>query len=316
MSDVAAKAEGGGPPPVEREALLTSVDGLTLAMVAILSLVSPIVVHRGVAGWWLPLLFVAYGAGVVLLALARRHFPGRRLIAWVHLFQPAISVPVVFWAYYWIVPGLNPGGPRDEMLIDWDRRLLGFDPAEAVRVLESPLMTDLMHLVYGVYFILPFWLAIELLVRRKADAVRECFFVVVLSYYLCYIGYVAVPAEGPRLAIFHSNEMEGWLLTQPLRDLMNFLEPNKFDAFPSGHTISTCVVTIMALRHTPRSGWIMLGLVPPILFSLIYTRYHYVVDVLAGLVFVAVTIGAGIPLHAWWTRRFGKVPAPIGEEAT
>ena len=293
-----------------RGALLSSVDALALVHLAALALVSPVAIRNGQGGWWMPLWFLGSGGALVGLAAARRRWPHVSLLAWLHLFQPAFSVPGIFWAYYWIVPGLNTGGPRDDLLIEWDRRLLGFDPAEAMRALESPLFTDLMHLVYGIYFLLPFWLAIELIVRRRIDALRESSFVVVLSYFLCYVGYVLVPAAGPRQAIFGSNEMEGWLLTQPLRDLMDFLEPNKFDAFPSGHTIATIAVMAMALKHTPRSGWIMLGLVPPILFSLIYTRYHYVVDVLAGLLWAGVTLLVGFPLHAAWVRRFGQVPAP------
>jgi len=283
--------------------VLTSVDALHLLVFLVLLGLSPLAVLRTDAGWWLSAGYAALAAAVVALARAHDRRPGSRPLELVHFWYPVPAVLLVFWSLYWIVPGVNPGGYRDDLLQRWDLAILGVDAVTWFWQWETPWLTDLMHLVYMIYFVLPVALVLVLIRLRRRDRLAETIFVLCLSFYLCYVGYGMIPAQGPRYAIYGTNEMEGIFLTQACRDAIDFLEPNKADVFPSAHTAVTIVVNGLALRHVRRLGWWMVPLTVGIVSSLVYTRYHYAVDVMAGIVWAGVTIAVGPALHAWWEKR-------------
>jgi len=305
MSGASLRSEGTAAASPAGFRALAPVDVLHLVVLLLLLVASPFAMRRGGAGWWLPAGYAALGAAIVALARAEAARPGGRLVRWLHFWYPLAAVPLVFWSFYWIVPGVTSGAYHDDLLIRWDRALLGFDPIAWHRGIESPLLTDVMHLFYLSYFFLPVLLVVWLIRKRRTAALAETIFVLCLSFYLCYVGYLLLPAQGPRFAIYGSNEMHGLFLTQPLRDLIDSLEPSKADAFPSAHAAVTLVVAGLALRHAKELRLPMLVLTVGILSSLVYARYHYVVDVLAGGAFAAAALLGGPPLVAAWERIRG-----------
>ena len=65
---------------------------------------------------------------------------------------------------------------------------------------------------------------------------------------------------------------------------LNMLEGENRDAFPSGHTEVVIIVLIYAWTYRRWYFWMALPLVTGLIISTVYLRYHYVVDVLAGMV--------------------------------
>ncbi len=55
-------------------------------------------------------------------------------------------------------------------------------------------------------------------------------------------------------------------------------------AFPSEHVAGAITALWGARRHSPRLFWIFLPLVLCMMVSTVYGRYHYVADVLGGIV--------------------------------
>ena len=279
---------------------LTSTDALHLIVLCVLTALSPLAVARTDAGWWLPAGYVTIAIAICLLARGTVRAPSSLALRVLHTAYPVVAVLLIFWSLYWIVPAVNDGPWRDDLLIRWDEALVG-DAVGWFRSIERPWLTEVMHVFYLAYFVLPVVLLLPLL--RRENALAESIFVLCLSFYLCYVGYGALKAMGPRYFVYESNVMQGLWLTQTLRDVIDFLEPNKADVFPSAHAAVTLVVNALALRHVRRLGVAMLPVTAGILFSLVYCRYHYVADVLAGVLWAAVTVGVGLPLHALWEGR-------------
>jgi membrane-associated phospholipid phosphatase len=282
---------------------LTSVDALHLVVLLVLVCLSPIAIARTDAEWWLPVGYVGMAFGIFVLARAEGRRPENRILRFVHFWYPVAAVLLIFWSLYWIVPAVNQGEFRDDLLYQWDKDVLGFDPVEWFREMERPWLTDVMHVIYMTYFVLPVVLVLVLIRRGRRDALAETIFVMCVSFYLCYVGYGMLKAGGPRHFIYQSNEMDGLWVTQVLRDLIDGLEPNKADAFPSAHTAVTLVVNYLALRHIRKVGLWMIPLTTAIILSLVYTRYHWVADIVAGFAWAAAAVAIGIPLHALWERK-------------
>ena len=88
-------------------------------------------------------------------------------------------------------------------------------------------------------------------------------------------------------------------MVAPLKQAIHLAEGDEArDTYPSGH-VTVAVVTIwFTLRHRL---WLALISVPQalaVIFSTLYLRYHYVTDVVAGLVLGVLVIFLG-----WWIDR-------------
>jgi membrane-associated phospholipid phosphatase len=149
--------------------------------------------------------------------------------------------------------------------------------------------------------------ALGIVLKAKGDdrAFDRSLFLIMLCFYLSYIGYMLMPAIGPRFTLNHlqSRELEGLLITEPLQQLLNRLEGVKRDAFPSGHTAITLTVVYLAWRFEKRLFAVILPLALALIASTVYCRYHYVVDVIGGVALTLITIGAGEAYYGYRTKH-------------
>ena len=111
---------------------------------------------------------------------------------------------------------------------------------------------------------------------------RQCFAGLFTIYGLGFIGYTAFPAAGPyRFLEFTQPLATGWFtdLAKPVVDAAS----NGVDAFPSIHVAVSLYLLVFDAWHYRRRFWLMLAPCTALWASTIYLRYHYGVDVLAGM---------------------------------
>jgi len=186
----------------------------------------------------------------------------------------------------------------DDVLNELDYLIFGVYPTVWIEKIHNVFLTDLFYLFYLFYFPMPLFLLVYLYRKKEFLILDKMVFVFLLTYYISYVIYFIIPATGPRFNEMlmekqSIKELNGVFLSVPIRELINFLEPNKFDVFPSLHT-GILVITMLGLYHYNRKLFYIFLLVSVgILVSLVYCRYHYVVDIFAGLVvsFVSFYVG-------------------------
>jgi membrane-associated phospholipid phosphatase len=211
-------------------------------------------------------------------------------------FYSAAFIPLLFNTLEPLIQALR-GGPRDEWLIAADRTLFGVDVTVWAQRLVRPWLNDVFYSFYSTYYFIALTLGIVLWVRDRATA-RRFVYTLMVVYYVSWTGYFIVPALGPRFA--QAAEYTISLTTTPLartiNDTINSLEKTKFDVFPSGHTMISVAVLIVAWRRARDVFWILLPIAAGLVISTVYCRFHYVIDVIAGmtLAFITVPVGDGI----------------------
>jgi membrane-associated phospholipid phosphatase len=156
-------------------------------------------------------------------------------------------------------------------------------------------LTDILQIAYSTYYFLPILLGVVLKIKKREEEFQKSLFLILLCFYLSYIGYILFPALGPRYAIEHLHEkaLEGFLFSENIQKILNLLEGIKRDAFPSGHTGIALLVLFLSLRYEKFLFWILLIPVILLIFATIYCRYHYAVDVIGGVFLTIVTIVIG-----------------------
>ena len=217
---------------------------------------------------------------------------------------PVVSVLIIFDSLGLIVHSINPQD-MDYLLIRLDYLLFGGYPTVYLERFMHPLLTDVLQLAYSTYYFLPVTLGIALKLGKKEDEFEKTLFLILLCFYLSYVGYLLVPALGPRYAMEHLHEKElgGFLVSKPVQDILNLLEGVKRDAFPSGHTGIALTVLLLAHRYARTLFRWMLIPVLLLIVATVYCRYHYVIDVAGGVLLTVVTMASGEVYYRFRERR-------------
>jgi len=247
---------------------------------------------------WKALLGAQLLAGVILILLMnlQRAFGRSRPLL---IVRNWIALPYVFFSYrslhFLINCRRNPGflPDRDGWLIAADRFLFGSDPTIFLERFTFPWLTELMQIVYASNYLLPFILILILYLNRERLPFQKSLYLLTLGYFLSFLGYFLIPAIGPRFTLTHSFPLKGVFLQEKICHLLYFMEECPRDCFPSGHTEIPLITLWLAHRFKRVLFWIYLPIVILLVCSTVYLRFHYVVDVIAGVLLAWIVILAG-----------------------
>ena len=211
----------------------------------------------------------------------------------------------------------------DPMVAQWEQSLFGCQPSVLfMQKLPWLAVSEIFYASYFSYYVMIAGVGIALFVRNR----RQFFhYVSVVSFlfYVCYLIYIILPVIGSR-AFFH--QVEGYALPEVTQRLaVTDVYPEAVQAgllfrlmrwiyrvfeapgaaLPSSHVAVALCTVFFSFRYLRRIRYIHLAVAVLLCLSTVYCRYHYVVDVLAGLVTASVLI----PTGNWLYFRFSK-PEP------
>ncbi|MEK6692148.1 MAG: phosphatase PAP2 family protein [Nitrospirota bacterium] len=292
----------------KRKGRWRAVDILSVAFLLSLTFLTLIFRYR-VPRWGLLITLYLTLTGVLLFLVYANRKHGR-LFEIIHDFVfPVAVVFLIFDSLGGLVHHINPTD-RDELLIKIDYYLFGIHPTVWLEGISRPWLTDILQAAYSTYYFLPIIYGIFLKLHNKRGELELSLFLIIFCFYLSFIGYILFPAIGPRFTLDHLQNtpyktMGGIFLAEFIRNTIDAVEGIKRDAFPSGHSAVALVVLYLSYRFEKRIFLIYLPIVSALLISTVYLRYHYVVDVIAGILLTIVTIYFGERLYKRWERFRG-----------
>lgn len=240
-------------------------------------------------GWSFLFLGSLAGSVIVIAWAARKPTPLRWRIRL--LYFPSV-MGIAFYSMRYAVPLL--GIPKvDTMLLAWDRALFGETPAVAWEKYLRPWLEDLSMAGYIFFFFYlvagPGYYCI-----RNLTLFRKCMVGLFMLYGISFIGYTLLPAGGPHRWMDFETSLQGpWLLDWTLKAVND--GSNCVDVFPSIHFAAMLYLLMFDWQHYRRRFWWALLPCVVLWFSTLYLRFHYVVDLLAGLI---------VTLIAWYTAKW------------
>ncbi|WP_158501667.1 phosphatase PAP2 family protein [Vitiosangium sp. GDMCC 1.1324] len=266
------------------EESLLPVDRLLLGSLAVLAMLGVCFLPRP-----LPFLGVLAATATFLLGVAmwgESTHVGRVL----HAF---ISLPVVlilFTALGPLIPAVNPVR-WDDRWRELDQGLFGNLAWHWHHALGRPSwFTDASYLVYVSYYALPVALGAALYIQHRRGEFHRFVFTTVATFLLSYVGYFLFPTLGPRVPVeLEDALLGGGAISHAIRAFLLFSEGTLLNAFPSAHTAVSLVLLGLGWRAFPRMRVPLTLHVAAIIFTTVYLSFHYVVDLMGGVMLALMT---------------------------
>ena len=254
-----------------------------------------ILVFRNLITGWFALFTAQVIAALIFLVIIRLQTsrPESSLLQTVRNWMP---LPYILFGYkmihYLINHDRNPGFMviKDRWLIIADRFLFGTDPTVWLQRITVPWLTELMQIVYATNYFLPLILVLTLYLKKERIPFQKSVAVLTLGYILSYLGYFIIPAIGPAHTLRHYLALKGIFIRESLARWNYCLDACPRDCFPSGHTEIPLITLWLAYRFKRALSKIYLPIVILLIISTVYLRYHYVIDVIAGIALAGVVI--------------------------
>jgi membrane-associated phospholipid phosphatase len=190
-----------------------------------------------------------------------------------------------------LIPAIRHSN-SDQWLSDLDLRLWGAHPTVWLERIYHPALTEYLQIVYTL-FVPAVLLVAYLLWRKRFFAEFQYYaFLIALGFLTSYVGYLLVPARGPRFLLRHLQHvpLQGMWLFQNMQSTLDRLESAHYDCFPSGHTELTILAWWSTRMVSKPLFWAYFGYTLSIIFATVYLRYHYTIDLLAGSVLALILI--------------------------
>jgi membrane-associated phospholipid phosphatase len=257
---------------------LSAVDKLIIGYFVLTGLV--------ILGWWstlpqAPGLLVWHILGPALIVYEAKR-PNRT--SWI--FRNWYPLPYVGYFYKemaLLIPAVRHND-SDRWLASLDFRFWHANPCVWLERIQSPALTEFEEIAYALFIPAVILVAVLLWRKGKFEEFQYYAFLIATGYLISYIGYIIVPARGPRYLLkdLQHIPLQGLWLTRSLQDGLDRLESYHYDCFPSGHTELTLLAFWGSRLVSKRWFFVYFAYTPFLIFATVYLRYHYTVDLLAG----------------------------------
>lgn len=265
---------------------LSAADRLTLSYLAFV-VVLVVVRHAQVKHWAaISLIHLCLIGAIAAIGIVRRD--GSGLASQAGSWYPILLFGFFFEEIGFIVHAIHPGW-FDQWLIATEYGLFGVHPTVWIEQYSSFWATELLQLAYTSYLGLTLGLAAYFWRRDEGTPFQVLVVSTCVAYYLGYLIFVLFPIESPyhTLRGLQTVELSGGPVTSVISWIERYGRVHG-GAFPSAHVSGSVVVLICAWRYARRVGYLLLPLVVAICIATVYGRYHYVLDVIAGILMAVI----------------------------
>lgn len=151
---------------------------------------------------------------------------------------------------------------------------------------------------YLTHYYIPLVVAL-FLAFRNPKRFRLWMFALTLVWVIGYLGYIAVPAIGPRYFFANYELWRQHDAIQPVASWIDSYAEVTRDCFPSLH-IAWAILTLWGGRKYRPFFWMYLPIVIGIGVAAIYFGYHYLLDLPAGILLAVGAIWTAQRVYPWW----------------
>ncbi|NOU31813.1 MAG: phosphatase PAP2 family protein [Polyangiaceae bacterium] len=198
----------------------------------------------------------------------------------------------------------------DASILALDLRLFGVEPAIAWDRWVTPATTEWFSFFYfGYFFLIAIHVGVATLVVKNTQVQHELALLVTIVFGVGHLTYLLVPGFGPfrHLEGSFQHQLGGPVFWQCVQHAVG-AGGTRTDIFPSLHTAVPTALTLFSLRHRKVGPYrvlapLMVLVTPQIVLATMFLRWHWLLDVVAGLTLATVAFVVATRVATWETRR-------------
>ncbi|MEJ2544126.1 MAG: phosphatase PAP2 family protein [Calditrichaceae bacterium] len=223
----------------------------------------------------------------------------------------------------------------DFTFMHWDAVLFGVQPTIWLEKLLHPVAVEYFMFAYVLFIVYPYFYLVYLYQKNKLPVFHKAMLAQVLSLFIALTCFITLPAKGPRVTIGINNSeqqinsdtpsytqalkgvefdfLEDWTgkpsFFQLQYDMWNQIERIKTDCMPSMHTCLCLIVLFYAVKYRryfkyrKTAMWFWLVGNISLIVSTVYLRYHWVVDVIFGIILAIIAYYLTELFYKYWLKK-------------
>lgn len=285
-------------------------------MAYFLVLMAGVLLGRG-PGWNASLRTLAWDLGIFAAAIVvvRGELVRRESTLASVLYRLVIGFPpaVTYVQLRGILPAITQKA-LDADIYAFDLRVFHYEPSLAWDKWVSPATVEWFAFFYGLYFlIIAIHIAPFLLFADDSPLFRAYSNGVFVVFLTAHVVYALVPGFGPYAHFTFEHALTGGRFWKLVLDTVHDGGALK-DIFPSLHTAAPSFFLFFAIANRKtvpfRYTWpVMAFVVSQIVIATMFLRWHYLVDILAGLALAALAVFLGRAIADWEGPRRARLGA-------
>ena len=192
----------------------------------------------------------------------------------------------------------------DEFLSNLDQNIFKFQPSiEFSKHFNSLFFSELFYFGYFCYYLLPL-VVFGILYKFLTQKIEEFGFILISSFLLYYFIFIIIPAEGPQFYFtFPDNYIEAQGIFGNAIKLIQKNGEAPTAAFPSSHVGISWIVIFWLYQNFRKSVKYFLPFVILLMFSTVYIKAHYFVDVVAGFLTAPIVFFLTFKFYKFLNRK-------------
>ena len=192
----------------------------------------------------------------------------------------------------------------DEFLSNLDQTIFNFQPSiEFSKHFNSLFFSELFYFGYFCYYLLPL-VVFGILYKFLPQKIEEFGFILISSFLLYYFIFIIIPAEGPQFYFtFPDNYIEAQGIFGNAIKLIQKNGEAPTAAFPSSHVGISWIVIFWLYQNFRKSVKYFLPFVILLMFSTVYIKAHYFVDVVAGFLTAPIVFFLTFKFYKFLNRK-------------
>ena len=192
----------------------------------------------------------------------------------------------------------------DEFLSNLDQNIFNSQPSiEFSKHFNSLFFSELFYFGYFCYYLLPL-VVFGVLYKFLPQKIEEFGFILITSFLLYYFIFIIIPAEGPQFYFpFPDNYIEAQGIFGNAIKLIQKNGEAPTAAFPSSHVGISWIVIFWLYQNLRKSMKYFLPFVILLMFSTVYIKAHYFVDVVAGFLTAPIVFFLTFKFYKFLNRK-------------
>lgn len=281
---------------------LLPVDWATIIYLLVLSLIIIFFRHNQ-PNWPYYLIFNFLIILLILLIVRFLSLPQNRIVRFIRHWYPVFLFTFLYEEIRYLIHLVFPYF-FDHWVNNLELALLGNYPTVWLERLSFLVLNEYFLMAYfSYYFLLPVC-GIALYFSGKIKEFDSMVFAVALAFYISYLGFIFLPVEGPRYALssFHQVPLNGFIFV-PLAQWIVRVGGLHGGCMPSSHVAVAWVVFMFTYKYTRRLFYFLGPLILSLFVGTVWGRFHYVSDVIAGILVGVFSLYLTDKIERSWRKR-------------